>query len=182
MQLVDTSLNHLRSNAAVTLRTAADSCNLIMFFNGPRHSRVKPTVGVIGHPAMLTVDRGNPDAGLFSAMNNQQRPLGFEAFDVEVTNGDGVKGVDHDKVFFSKHQLGSEPQANRGDSNHRGHGPIADWVFASNWVEQKLSNKQGVEGKSAKSPNQVAFGSENLDIIHFSIIAAQTVSKEGTQK
>jgi hypothetical protein len=45
-----------------------------------------------------------------------------------------------------------------------------------------LSRKQGIEGKSANSPDPVAFGTENLDFVHFPIIALQNVNKEGTQK
>lgn len=182
MQLVNSSLNDLSSNAAVTLRAITDRGNLIVFLSGSWHSHEKPLVSVVCNPSVLAVHRSNPDTGLFSAVNNQQRPLSFEAIDLGVTNGYRVEGVDHDKVIFSQHQLGSEPEANCGYGNEQSHYDVADWVFVSNRVKQKLSRKQGIEGKSANSPDPVAFGTENLDFVHFPIIALQNVNKEGTQK
>ena len=182
MQLVDSALNNLRGNTAVALRAAADGSNSVEFLFRSRHLGVKPSVSVVGHPTMLAVDRGNPHAGLFVSVNNQQRPLRFKLIDVDITNGDGIEGIDYNKVIFSKNQLGSQPKTDCRHCDDRSHHQVADGAFSCNGVKEKLSKKQSVEGKGAESPNQVAFRLKDFDFSHLSIIAGQSLNKEGTQK
>ena len=138
-----------------------------------------PYASALGDPALLAAGRSNPDSGLTATVVYAKSPLGLELVDVFVGNLCAAERVYNNEVIFVEHQLGSNPHEISASSNECADNELCCPVGTFDGVEDHLSQKQSIENERYNSPSEVALGSENIFVIHASIIAGSPAVQEG---
>ena len=180
MLLTDTFPNQVRSESAVALEASADAGHFASIV-GSHWDAIggTPAEGAFGDPALLTIRRSNPNAGLAAGVMDFESPLGLEFLDVFVCDHGLAYGVDHNQVTLAQDELWTQPQCCSGNSEHAAGCDISDEICASAWVEDRLTEKESIENKCASTPDQIAFWAKNSELLHTSIIAGAPVDGEG---
>ena len=179
MQTSQTFTDERSGDAAVAAETVTRGGVFIGDSFAGWNSGVLPDSSTLGDPALFATGRSNPDSGLTATVVYAKSPLGLELVDVFVGDFGAAERVYDNEVIFVEHQLGANPQKICTGSNESANHEFCHTASAFDGVEQHLSQKQTIKNERYCSPGEVAFGSEDIFVIHASIIAGSSAVQEG---
>lgn len=179
MLVSETLSNQMCCNSAVATHALADAGDDLFVAVSGGHAIETPAQSVVSDPALFAAGRSNPNAGLRFAVVDQQSPLGFEFGDVAVSNGGGSERVHDNEIFVSQNQFGSNPDQGCCGANDSCCCNVETDIAFGSRVENGLSQKQGVKGKSNIAKNKIALRAVNREFLHSSIISGTPAVGKG---
>jgi hypothetical protein len=182
MKVLGSRFDEVSSDTAVTAEALACGGGFALNSLAGGHSVELPSLSAVGDPALLTVGWSDPNSGRFVAVNDEQRPFGFERSDVFVGDYFGSDWVNDGQLGFFENQLWLEPEQNGADRDHDTKSHIEEQVAVGSRVSNGLKNEGGVKSESYDTPDQVAFWAKDSGSFHTSIIADELAGKKGKQK
>ena len=175
----ETLSNQVCCDSAVAAHALADARNFGFVAISRGHAVETPSQGVVSDPALFTAGWGNPDAGLFASVVDQQGPFGFEFGDFAVGNSDGVKRVHDQDVSLSKNHFGSNPDEGCQCTEDNCCNHVKNQNALVGGVEDYLSQEQDHERQSDVTKNKIALRAVNRQILHSSIFSGTPAVGKG---
>ena len=179
MSVFETISNQMSCNTAVAVEALADAGHGVLIGGAGGKFFRTPSQSAFSDPTLLAIGRSNPHSGLAIAVMNEQSPLSFELGNVIVGNLNGAEGVDYNQVILSEDQLGSNPEQGCCGTNGCCCDSIDDEIAVFGGVKNSLSQKEGIEGQSHATPNQIPLRAVNRQVLHLSIIAGTPADGKG---
>ena len=177
MQLVQLLANQSGSGTAVAQVAVTYGCELGFLRFGSRQPRKSPAVRRFSNPTLFSIGWSDPNLGYLPAVPQTEQPLGVNARNVTIGNGDGSKRVYDLHLGLVKNKFWSNPNQNGCDRHQNCYRQIDSEVFIGGWVKQSLGQKKSVEHQRTHAPYQVSPWSKYLPFGHDSILSGDCQSE-----